>query len=109
MAYKIDKYLDGELKESVTIRNSKLAHVDAYNRLFDARPDPIKYPTYELKIFIDKSLYRLMMLWFISTKSMKNLSNSVVKHTSKYGFVFKVLPMPSLTLNKFGSKNKGEI
>jgi hypothetical protein len=56
MAYKIDKYLDGELKESVTIRNSKLAHVDAYNRLFDARPDPIKYPTYELKIFIDKKL-----------------------------------------------------
>lgn len=54
MAYKIDKYLNGELKESVTIRNSKLAHVDAYNRLFDARPDPVKYPTYELKIFIDK-------------------------------------------------------
>lgn len=56
MGYKIEKYLNGELKESVVIRNSKLAHVDVYNRLFDAKPDPVKYPTYELKIFIDKKL-----------------------------------------------------
>ena len=54
MAYVIEKYLDGELKESIKIRNSKLAHYEAYNALVWAKPDPVKYPNYEVKIFIDK-------------------------------------------------------
>jgi len=57
MKYRIEKYLDGELKESIAIRNSKMAHVDAYHQLFDSAPDPVKYPTYEIKIFIDKKPY----------------------------------------------------
>lgn len=57
MGYKIEKYLNGELKESIVIRNSKYAHVDAYHQLFDSAPDPVKYPTYEIKILIDKKPY----------------------------------------------------
>ena len=53
MKYKIEQYINGDLKETTLIRASKYAHTEAYHKLRDARPDPIKYPDYEIKIWID--------------------------------------------------------